>query len=186
VLFLAHCTKEKGLFDAVHGVMKANEELRIVHSPFSLRLTVAGTFADTKEKAEFVRLQQQAPKGSIQYAGFLQGAEKTQALIDADLFCFPSHWENQPVSVIEALAFGLPLVISRLPSVEEMLPEGYAGVADLKNPSQIATALRDLILYEDFPLLRKHFATHFTLQHYLSNLAKVLTKTDSEQRAPAK
>ena len=39
------------------------------------------------------------------------------------------------MSVIEALAYGLPIAISRLPSVVEMLPEGYAGVADVENPA---------------------------------------------------
>jgi glycosyltransferase involved in cell wall biosynthesis len=142
-------------------------------------LVVAGTFADPHEKKEFEGLCQGAPAVSVHYVGFLHGLKKKQALMDADLFCFPSHWENQPVSVIEALAFGLPMVITRLPSVQEMLPHDYSGIADVGNPEQVASALKALVLYSDFELLRKHFTSHFTLQHYLSNLTKVLKSVEN-------
>jgi glycosyltransferase involved in cell wall biosynthesis len=182
-LFLAHCSSEKGLFDAVHAALLANELLRARHSPLSLELNVAGIFPSVEEKREFERLCGAGPGGTaIRYAGFVQGPQKAQALVDADLLCFPSHWENQPVSVIEALAFGLPMVISRLPSVQEMLPPGYPGVADLRAPDQIAASMLELALYEDFLGLRQHFVTHFTLQSFSTNLDGVLRRLGQEGR----
>ncbi len=180
VLFLAHCTREKGLFDAAHAVLKANEQLRMRRSPLAFQLVVAGSFQTLEEKNAFDALQEAAGHAAIHYMGFVEGEGKAQALHEADLLCFPSHWENQPVSVIEALAFGLPTVISRLPSVQEMLPQGYRGVADLKNPDQIAKALLDLAAYEDFSTLREHFVSHFTLQHFCSNLAAELRTIDPD------
>lgn len=179
VFFLAHCTREKGLFEALKGVLAANEQLRRENSPLSFKLIVAGTFANPEEKEEFERLCEGAPSGCVEYVGFLHGLKKKQTLIEADLFCFPSHWENQPVSVIEALAFGLPMVITRLPSVQEMLPNGYTGVADIGVPEQVAAALTGLVLYSDFELLRSHFTSHFTLQHYLSNLIRALKSVEN-------
>ena len=174
VLFLAHCSREKGLFDGVCAVLAANEQLRARRSSLSFQLIVAGDFPDARERQEFDRLCAGPGGTAIRYAGFVHGPQKAQALLDADLLCFPSHWENQPVSVIEALAFGLPPVITRLPSVLEMLPPGYAAVADPGSPDQIAAALLGLIVFEDFATLRERFVANFTLQGFFSNLASAL------------
>jgi glycosyltransferase involved in cell wall biosynthesis len=175
VLFLAHCTREKGLFDAVHAVFLANEMLQQRGCALRLELKVAGTFQDVEEKREFAKLlKEHTGAGAIHYAGFIKGQEKTEMLRNADILCFPSHWENQPVSVIEALAFGLPVVISNLPSVEEMMPPGYTGIAEVKNPARIAEALIALATFSDFQLLRRHFCEKFTLAAFHSNLAEAL------------
>ena len=44
VLYLAHCTREKGLFDTLDGVALANQRLRSRQAPVSLRLLVTGGF----------------------------------------------------------------------------------------------------------------------------------------------
>ncbi len=184
ILFLAHCTAEKGLFDAVHAVLLANEELQKAGSPLRFQLTVAGAFQDATEKTEFDALLKKHPGASaIQYAGFIRGDQKVSMLRDADLLCFPSHWENQPVSVIEALAFGLPVLISDLPSVREMVPVGYAGVAEVKNPSAIAAVLPKLAAYDGFAGLRRHFEFHFTLENFRGNLAQALKSVESDSSA---
>ena len=62
---------------------------------------------------------------------------------EADLFCFPTRYigENQPVNLIEAMAFGLPIVTTRWRSLPEMLPLNYPGLVDSQSPEQIAAAL---------------------------------------------
>jgi glycosyltransferase involved in cell wall biosynthesis len=184
VLFLAHCTREKGLFDAAHGALQASHRLKEQRSPLSLRLIVAGSFQNAEEKAEFEQLRAQAP-AVLQPVGFLQGPEKERAMLEADLYCFPSHWDNQPVSVIESLAFGLPPVISRLPSVQEMLPAGYPGVVDLKDPGQMAAALLELAAFDEFEKLRSHFEMQFTLGSYFSNLAAALHRLEDGDVSPS-
>ena len=51
----------------------------------------------------------------VQYLGFVSGDQKHQLLREADLFCFPTYYENenQPVNLIEAMAFGLPILTTR-------------------------------------------------------------------------
>jgi len=175
VLFLAHCTREKGLFEAAQAVLMANGRLRAEHSPLSFQLVIAGTFPSPAEKREFEAMLEAAPgAAAIQHVGFVQGALKSQALLEADLLCFPSHWENQPVSVIEALAFGLPTAITRLPSVCEMMPPGYRGVAAVASPEELAAALWELVTYDQFAALREHFLAHFALRSFCTNLSSAL------------
>src|ERR1035437_7296660 len=53
VLYLAHCTREKGLFDTLTAVALANQRLSKRQAPVSLRLLVTGGFVTAHEKAEF-------------------------------------------------------------------------------------------------------------------------------------
>ena len=60
VLFLAHCTREKGVFDAVEGVALANETLAAEKSPLRFRLTLIGAFASGAEDRGIARLDSAA------------------------------------------------------------------------------------------------------------------------------
>src|SRR5207248_11638085 len=56
VLYLAHCTRDKGLFDSLSGVAVASQRLAERRFPVCLRLLVAGTFVTNQEKIEFDQL----------------------------------------------------------------------------------------------------------------------------------
>ena len=72
------------------------------------------------------------PKRVEHASALFPPSAKTQALRDADLFCFPTYYlaENQPGNLIEAMAFGLPIVTTRWRSMPEMLPPDYPGLVD--------------------------------------------------------
>lgn len=46
----------------------------------------------------------------IRLHGHVEGVQKTQAFINADIFVLPSHSENFGIAVAEALAHGLPVI----------------------------------------------------------------------------
>jgi len=50
--------------------------------------------------------------GEVIFPGFLQGRDKSAAFAIADVFCLPSHHENFGVAVVEALACGVPVVVT--------------------------------------------------------------------------
>jgi glycosyltransferase involved in cell wall biosynthesis len=177
VLYLAHCTRDKGLFDAVASVRLANGDLAQRQVPVRLKLRVAGAFVEERERVEFDRLLAEPGAATeIEYLGFVSGPQKHQALVDADLFCFPTFFgnENQPVNLIEAFAYGLPVVTTRWRSVAESLPPGYPGLAEPRHPEQIAVALLEVILAAPQRALREHFLKHFTVERHLANLAQAL------------
>ena len=53
VLYLAHCTREKGLFDTLDAVALANRMLAQAKSPIVIQLSVAGDFINAAERQEF-------------------------------------------------------------------------------------------------------------------------------------
>jgi len=186
VLFLAHCMREKGVFDSMQAVVLANRTLADRKASVRLRLIIAGTFVSQEEKREFDDLMRNPEMSTAtDYRGFVSGEGKEQAFREADLFCFPTYYlgENQPVNLIEAMAYGLPVVTTRWRSLPEMLPEGYTGLVAVRSPEQIAAALLELMTRETGEGLRQIFLNQFTIERHLSALAEAIASV--EQPSPA-
>ena len=182
ILYLAHCTEEKGLFDTLHGVIAANNQLRAAASPLSLHLQVAGSFVLPAERAEFDRLVLAAGgPAAVTYLGFVHDETKNRAFVEADLFCFPSFYqnENQPVNLIEAMAFGLPILTTRWRSIPELFPPDYPYLVDIRAPQQIADTLLLALTGESPASLRDRYLRAFTLEQHLAGLAEALRSVDA-------
>jgi glycosyltransferase involved in cell wall biosynthesis len=187
LLYLAHCTREKGLFAAIEAVRQAGRELAARRLPMRLALTVAGNFVTEEERAEFDRLRQDPEIATlVHYAGFVSGKLKEKVYREADAFIFPTCYlgENQPVNLIEAMAFGLPAVTTRWRSLPEMFPPDYPGLVADQNPAALATALLKVLEVKSGELARKQFTTRFTLEKHLAALAAALRSVESSP-APA-
>jgi glycosyltransferase involved in cell wall biosynthesis len=183
VLFLGHCTREKGVFDAIEGVVLANEKFIAEKSPLQFRLTLIGAFAsgdEEKELRHFIR--RLGVENVVEILGFVSTGRKAQAFADADIFCFPTYYlaENQPGTLIEAMACGLPVVTTRWRSIPEMLPENYPGLVDPKSPGQIADALRLVAAADLTGGLRELFLRRFTLQQHLAGMAAAIRQVDGD------
>lgn len=189
VLYLAHCTREKGAFDAMAGTALANKKMAEARAPISFRLIVTGSFVTAEDRAEFEALMEKPEvAGCVQYAGFVSGEQKENLLHNADIFCFPTFYpnENQPVNLIEAMAYGLPVLTTHWRSLPEIFPTDYPGLVDVRSLPQIADALMRLMT-EDGEALRDLFLKNFTIENYLSGLSTAFHKAeqDTTQAAPA-
>ncbi len=176
ILYLAHCTREKGLFATLEGVAAANDDLAARRLPMRMTLSIAGNFVTAEEQAEFDRLMQRLDyAGTVSYLGFISDEKKRQALREADLFCFPTRYlaENQPVNLIEAMAFGLPIVTTRWRSLPEMFPPDYPGLVSGQSPREIGGALI-LMAEQAGEQLRENFERQFTVERHLTALADAL------------
>ena len=182
VLFLAHCTREKGVFDSMAGVMLANEKMAAEKKSLRFRLTLVGAFAsdaEEKELHEFIRRHDLDQ--TVEMLGFVSTERKARALANADIFCFPTFYlaENQPGNLIEAMAHGLPVVTTRWRSIPEMLPENFPGLVDPKSPEQIAVALQILATSDFSQPLREIFLRRFTLEQHLANMAEAIRSVEN-------
>ncbi len=78
----------------------------------------------------------------VRFRGLVPPEGMPALLSQLDLLVLPSlWWENSPLTVLEALAAGLPVVASRTGGVPEILPEG----AGLLVPPGDASALREAL-----------------------------------------
>jgi glycosyltransferase involved in cell wall biosynthesis len=67
---------------------------------------------------------------SISFLGRLDASSKTQTLLDADLFVFPSHSESFGMAVAEALAHGVPVVTTKSTPWAKLPKHGFGWQVD--------------------------------------------------------
>ncbi len=68
--------------------------------------------------------------GSVSFPGMLSGDLKWGALRQAEVFILPSHQENFGIAVVEAMACGTPVLISRPVNIWREIESSGAGLVD--------------------------------------------------------
>mgnify|MGYP001099494205 CR=1 FL=1 len=84
------------------------------------------------------------------FTGMLLGEEKLSVLRDSDLFVLPSYSENFGIAVVEAMACGLPVIISNKVNIWREVVEAGAGLVTDCDSHQVAEAILEVL--DDSPL----------------------------------
>lgn len=63
----------------------------------------------------------------------------------ADAFVFPSLWEGQGLSLLEAMILEKPVVVSDIPTSREIVSDEYGVIADGVDADSLSKAMRKLI-----------------------------------------
>jgi len=112
-----------GRLSAEKGVDTA---VRAVGALPGVRLRIAGEGA---ERDRLHRLAAQLAPGRVELLGRLGREEVAGLLAGAVATVVPSRWyENQPMTVLESYAVGVPVVASRLGGLPELVDDGVDGV----------------------------------------------------------
>ena len=172
VLYLGLCSEEKGLFAAAGAVIEANRRVATSAEMPTFVLQVAGPFPDHITEERFAALSQTHPT-SLRYCGMVQGDAKHTLLADSDCLCMPTHYphEGQPLVLLEALAYDLPVIATRWHAIPETLPP-EAMLVEPGDTEALAGAL--VWLREHMPsagVSRAPFLANFTTKAHLNRLA---------------
>jgi glycosyltransferase involved in cell wall biosynthesis len=172
VLFLGQCSEEKGVFAAAEAVALLNrgEQAGAYH------LVAAGPFPGSREADRFALLARRYP-GEIRHAGEVSGEEKRRLFLESDCLCLPSRYphEGQPLVLLEALAYDLPVVATRWRAIPETLSPGTGELVDTGEPGPVAAALRAVRERPPTPgLARQCYLDRFTDERHLDRLAAAL------------
>jgi glycosyltransferase involved in cell wall biosynthesis len=84
------------------------------------------------------------------FLGFLKGPEKTQFLLRSSCLVLPSHHENFGVSVIEAMACGLPVIISDKTGLADSVVSSGGGMVVRNQISEIESAIKNYLDHPEF------------------------------------
>ena len=125
----------------VHLLIAAVEQLVAEGAPLSL--VVAGT---GPEEARIRALAEQS-SGAVRFVGFIDEERKRELLGETDVFVQLSTREGLSIATLEALASGVPCLVSNLPGVREPIDAGQTGwyVDDPEDVDSVVAALRRVL-----------------------------------------
>jgi glycosyltransferase involved in cell wall biosynthesis len=169
ILYAGHLTPRKGVLDLLEASARLERD-GVVHE-----LWVAGGTPDEGPEAER-RVREAATGASVHLLGSLHRTAMADLYRSADIFCLPSWWEAMPLTVLEAMATGLPIVATDVGDVGQLVEDGASGyLVPPRSPGQLADRLAALLTR---PALarrmgdtgRRRVVADFDLEHTLDQL----------------
>lgn len=125
ILAVARFVPEKGLHDLIDAFLKMGGEYQLV---------IAGDADHETEYSAGLRRRCEADD-RIVLTGYITGEKLNQAYSHARLFVLPSYHEGLPIALLEALSYGLSVLVSDIPANREvgLSPERYFRCGDMND-----------------------------------------------------
>lgn len=134
IVYVGRLEKEKGIMEA----LKAFQEL----ADYPIVLNVAGT---GKLNDDIQRWIQKEEISNVRLLGQIKGVYGL--LQNCDIFVLPTYYEAISLSILEAMACGLPVVASKVGGIPEVVKDGDTGfLVAPKDINQLRDRLERLIL----------------------------------------
>lgn len=142
VLFLGEIGRRKGCYD-IPAV--AAEVVRVVPN---VKFILAGVGSEADEKAVKELFKDKGVAEYVVFPGWVRGADKDKLLRESDVFYLPSYNEGMPMSILDAMGYGLPIVSTNVGGIPKIVHDEENGncceVGDIKTMSDsIAKLLTD-------------------------------------------
>jgi glycosyltransferase involved in cell wall biosynthesis len=137
ILSVGRLTEAKGFFDLLHS-------FKIVHlAQPSAALVVAGGGTSKEITDLTLRLQELELQNDVFLLGLRDDAPRLLAA--ADIYVNSSLWEGTPVSVLEAMSAGLPIVATTVGENPFLLSQESGLLVSPNQPEQLADAIITLL-----------------------------------------
>jgi len=136
LLFLGLVGHRKGVFDLLPAMAEVLKQHPSVH------LTLGGN--GEVERARSL-VQELGIAHAVTLAGWVGGEDKLRYLRCADVYVLPSHNEGLPMSLLEAMSWGVPVISTRVGGIPELVRDGEDGLlVNAGNPQALAAAIGHL------------------------------------------
>jgi len=179
-LFLGRLHPKKGcdiLLDAFARLSSRESTSLILAGPDQI-----GWETDLRKQVERLNLTSR-----VIFTGMLQGAMKQGAFASADAFVLPSHQENFGISAVEALAAGLPVLISNGVNIWREIDAdraGYIESDDLEGTTRLVERWIGTLPVERETIrqnARRCFEQRFAIDRAVDSLLRILNEPRSAQ-----
>lgn len=176
IAFVGHFGKHKGidlLIQAVAMLKKKNIEIELA--------------GNGEESENYKKLASELGiLSQIRFWGRLDNAEMSRLFAETDVYCLPSVWpENQPVSITEAMACGIPVIASDLGGNRELVRHGINGFLfcpgdDQDLAEKIRTLMDDESLRKSFGDAGKEMISRYDISNQASELLNIYRSIEKQ------
>lgn len=133
-----------GTIEERKGIIYLIEALSLLDSS-KIELNIIGEAPYSK--FYYDQITEAVRKGNLESVVFFRGKVSRDELIEyymnSEIFVFPSLWEGYGMVVAESMAYGLPVIASRIPAIEELIEDGFSGLLfEAKNSEQLSEKIK--------------------------------------------
>lgn len=118
ILFLGEIGSRKGIYDLVCALA----QVAVAHPEARLVACGSGEIEEVRRLARELGVEER-----LVLPGWVAGEAKARLLAEAALYVLPSYHENLPMSILEAMAAGLPVVSTRVGGIPDAVRHGAEG-----------------------------------------------------------
>jgi len=120
LLFLGLITNKKGIFDLLEVIKKNKDKYKA-----KIRLIIGGN-GETESLIRIIKEEKLAD--IVEFVGWIANTEKTYWLQNADIYILPSYIEGLPISILEAMSYGKPIISTNVGGIPEVVFPGKNGI----------------------------------------------------------
>ncbi|MFQ5572182.1 MAG: glycosyltransferase family 4 protein, partial [Rhodothermales bacterium] len=143
LLFLSNMIASKGYLDVLRAVGLLHARGLSLHADF------VGRWTSDEDRTAFERLVEEENLDAVvtHHGGLSDRTQIKDLYLNADVFLLPSYYptEAQPITIIEALNAGTPVITTRHSGIPDMVRDGQEALfVPPRAPDAIAGAVRHL------------------------------------------
>lgn len=145
VLFLARLHPRKRVMDVIDAakiLLSAGE---------SIRLRIVGPDEGDLQRAQ-QRVRELRLCEVVEFVGALPSSRVAEEFLNASIYVLPSVDEPFPMTVVEAMAIGVPTIVTEQIHIRDLLMRRNAAMVVRPNPSSIAAGIEHLFANPDAAL----------------------------------
>ncbi|SLM28698.1 conserved hypothetical protein [Desulfamplus magnetovallimortis] len=118
ILYLNRIEKEKGVYEAINIFQAIRKRFE------NVQMIIAGSGSEFSSVKQYVT-EKNIP--DLLLLGYVSGFEKINVFKEADCYLFTSYSEGMPVSVLEAMTAGLPVITTPVGGLIDFFEPGKMG-----------------------------------------------------------
>ncbi len=160
IIFAGHLVQRKGLDELIKALSTLKD--------LSWRATLAGSGDD----ARYQQLVSDCGLGNrIHFTGWLDDDAMQKLYANADILVLPSHIENQPLCLLEALSYGLAIISTDVGTIPDILTNRHdALLIPPQDTDALTRSLAELLGTADLvKILGKNALNTYQKNHQLSS-----------------
>lgn len=187
ILFLAIIDKRKGIYDLVECV---NILIKQYSGNKKIKFIIAGSGKDERNIKELVHKYK--IEEYFEFKGWISNKEKHKVLKNSHLFVLPSYNEGLPLSILEAMSYGLPIISTNVGSIDEAVIDDINGFllepGDVRNlVNSIMRIINNDEIWKKFSLKSKSICTlNFDDNKYFEDVEKLYDSIMEENKCKIK
>lgn len=137
LLFLGEVGERKGVYDLLEAVKRIDAQL-----PEKTQLLLYGTNPDGDIQQ---RISNHGLDGRVKYCGWADRAKKEDVFSQTAVSVLPSYYEGLPMTILEAMAHGIPCVSTNVAAIPEAVDDQSGLLVQPGDIPALADAILDLV-----------------------------------------